>query len=60
VEGSCEHGSEPSGSIKCSEVRYRYINTHVINSAPFRARRNRPIISRSASVPAVHMLSGSI
>jgi hypothetical protein len=20
VEGSCEHGNEPSGSIKCSEV----------------------------------------
>jgi hypothetical protein len=36
VEGSCEHGNEPSGSLKCWEIRewlseWRLLNKH---SAP--------------------------
>jgi hypothetical protein len=26
VEGSCEHGDEPSGSLKCWEVLLEYTN----------------------------------
>jgi hypothetical protein len=36
VEGSCEHGNEPSGSIKCWEVLERLHNSQLLKkgSAP--------------------------
>jgi hypothetical protein len=30
VEGSCEHGNEPSGSIKCWEVLERLYNWQLL------------------------------
>jgi hypothetical protein len=42
VEGSCEHGNEPSGSIKCWEILFRYTRTLYIYIYIYRTKRKLP------------------